>query len=196
MADNFDIIFTWLLKLFILNWIIQCLFGQFLNDNLWKLDFLSCLWRQSFHSAKALLCQLSSRLRVASVKTEIQLFPGGSKAVYLCRKEGGEKRLLTKSSLSLLLFCQPQLYFGGKSKQSLFKTLRGKVTSGPYWKSFLSTPGKTLFSFVLSSLVICRRIFPNKTQRESQNSLHWSPFYSDCKIPFLKKTINTPLIGF
>lgn len=195
MADNFDIIFTRLvakiiyfdLNYFMFIWPI---------DNLWKLDFLSCLWRQSFHSAKALLCQLSSRLRVASVKTEIQLFPGGSKAMYLCRKEGGEKRLLTKSSLSLLLFCQPQLYFGGKSKQSLFKTLRGKVTSGPYWKSFLSTPGKTLFSFVLSSLVICRRIFPNKTERESQNSLHWSPFYSDCKIPFLKKTINTPLIGF
>lgn len=86
-----------------------------------------------------------------------------------CRKEGGEKRLLTKSSLlSLLLFCQPQLYFGGKSKQSLFKTLRGKVTSGPYWKSFLSTPGKTLFSFVLSSLVICRRIFPNKTAERAK----------------------------
>ena len=165
MADNFDIFFTRLvakiiyfdLNYFMFIWPI---------DNLWK--FFSCLWRQSFHSAKALLCQLSSRLRVASVKTEIQLFPGGSKAVYLCRKEGGEKRLLTKSSLSLLLFCQPQLNFGGKSKQSLFKTLRGKVTSGPYWKSFLSTPGKTLFSFVLSSLVICRRIFPNKTQRERE----------------------------
>ena len=84
---------------------------------------VSCLWRQSFYSQLKLCC-VNCRHdweSVASVKTEIQLFPRGS-------KEGGEKRLLTKSCLTPFVLSTPTLLgmeVENRNAQSLFQNTKG-----------------------------------------------------------------------